>query len=267
MRRLAILVLSGAVAVGNGADAAGVKAGEPISGQVIVNPLTATLSLSTLTVEQGLSFQAFGAVRNEGTTAVADIGLELRADGQLEIEAPTRSVPTLGGRTVHQETWDLCGAQPGSYLLLLAADASSSAGQAFSVESQAVLVEVTPADRACGGFSFDGFFSPVENLPVLNLARGGSAIPIKFSLGGDHGLDIFEAGYPASVQIGCQSTAPMDTIEETVAPGSSGLSYDPATGVYTYVWKTKKSWAGTCRQLVLRLTDGSDHRSNFKFKP
>ena len=33
-------------------------------------------------------------------------------------------------------------------------------------------------------YDFDGFFSPVDDLPVLNRARAGSAIPVKFSLVG-----------------------------------------------------------------------------------
>jgi extracellular elastinolytic metalloproteinase len=32
------------------------------------------------------------------------------------------------------------------------------------------------------------------------------------------------------------------------------------------VWKTQKAWAGTCRQLIIRLDDGTDHIANFKFK-
>ena len=40
-------------------------------------------------------------------------------------------------------------------------------------------------------YDFGGFFSPVDNPDVLNRAKAGSAIPVKFSLGGDQGLDIF----------------------------------------------------------------------------
>jgi hypothetical protein len=32
------------------------------------------------------------------------------------------------------------------------------------------------------------------------------------------------------------------------------------------VWKTDKGWAGTCRQLIIRLSDGTTHLANFKFK-
>jgi hypothetical protein len=41
---------------------------------------------------------------------------------------------------------------------------------------------------------------------------------------------------------------------------------DAASDQYTYVWKTLKGWASTCRQLVVKLTDGTSHRANFMFK-
>jgi len=56
----------------------------------------------------------------------------------------------------------------------------------------------------------------------------------------------------------------LDDIEQTVTAGSSSLSY--GGGQYNYVWKTDKSWAGTCRQLVVKLIDGTIHYANFKFK-
>jgi Tol biopolymer transport system component len=115
-------------------------------------------------------------------------------------------------------------------------------------------------------FAFAGFFSPVDNPPVVNSAKAGQGIPVKFSLGGDQGLAIFAADYPKSQQTSCDPNATVDGIESTVAAGSSSLSYDPAGDQYTYVWKSLKGWAGTCRQLVVKLTDGTSHRANFAFK-
>ena len=37
-------------------------------------------------------------------------------------------------------------------------------------------------------YTFQGFFPPVEADPVLNVVKAGSSVPLKFSLGGDHGL-------------------------------------------------------------------------------
>jgi hypothetical protein len=59
---------------------------------------------------------------------------------------------------------------------------------------------------------------------------------------------------------------PLDSIEETVTAGSSGLSYAEGTGRYTYTWKTSKNWAGTSRQLVVKFKDGTKGVANFTFK-
>jgi len=117
-------------------------------------------------------------------------------------------------------------------------------------------------------YDFDGFFSPVDNVPVLNLAKAGSGIPLKFSLGGNQGLDIFAeengSSFPKSGPIPCGSKAPVDAVEQTVTATSSGLTYDATTGLYTYVWKTRRDWTG-CRQLVVKLDDGKEYRANFEF--
>ncbi len=116
------------------------------------------------------------------------------------------------------------------------------------------------------GYPFTGFFGPVENVPGVNSMKAGAAVPIKFSLGGDQGLDILAAGYPVSRPVSCAGLASDSDPVETVTAGSSSLSFDPATGQYTYVWKTDRQWAGTCRVLTVQLDDGSQHLANFQFK-
>jgi N-acetylneuraminic acid mutarotase len=125
----------------------------------------------------------------------------------------------------------------------------------------------TPTATPTSIYTFTGFFQPVDNLPTVNLMNAGRAVPVKFSLGGYFGLDIFAPGYPASQQINCNTYDPIDPVEETVTPGGSSLTYDPATGWYHYNWQTDRAWAGTCRQFILRLNDGSEaHVANFRFK-
>jgi hypothetical protein len=115
-------------------------------------------------------------------------------------------------------------------------------------------------------YDFAGFFQPVDNLPVFNVVQAGRAIPVKFSLSGFKGLGIFAVGSPSSGPVACNSSDPASDLTETVTAGGSSLSYDPTTDRYIYVWKTDSSWAGTCRQLVVELNDGSIHRANFRFK-
>ena len=114
-------------------------------------------------------------------------------------------------------------------------------------------------------FDFAGFFQPVDNPPTTNVVQAGRSIPLKFSLGGDQGLEIFAAGYPQSGTIPADPSVPLNNIE-TVSAGASGLSYDATSDQYTYVWKTEKAWSGQTRELVLKLTDGSEHTANFQFR-
>jgi hypothetical protein len=117
-------------------------------------------------------------------------------------------------------------------------------------------------------YDFDGFYPPVEDLPTRNVVKAGRAIPVKFSLNGDQGLNIFEYGYPKSWKIQCSDgTDPIGYIENTVnAAGGSILSYDALADQYIYVWKTEKIWANTCRKLVVLLNDGTYHEAYFTFK-
>lgn len=113
-------------------------------------------------------------------------------------------------------------------------------------------------------YNFTGFFNPVSNPPAFNNVNAGRTIPLKFSLSGNKGLSIFAAGYPMSQQIACSDSAPLSDLEGTETAGGSTLTYSPDT--YHYNWKTESSWAGTCRILIVKLNDGTEHTALFKFK-
>jgi len=115
-------------------------------------------------------------------------------------------------------------------------------------------------------FTFTGFFWPVQNPPVVNKVKAGSAIPVRFSLGGNHGLDIFAEGFPQVVQVACGTGLPEGEVQETAAALKSGLIYNPFTKRYIYVWKTDKGMAGSCWQLTLRFTDGTSASALFKMR-
>lgn len=114
-------------------------------------------------------------------------------------------------------------------------------------------------------FNFTGFLQPISNT-VSNQVKAGSAVPVKFSLNGNQGLNIFAAGFPSSVPVTCAVGEPIGTIDETVSAGGSGLSYDAATDTYSYIWKTEKSWKGSCRLLRVKLTDSQTYTAKFQFK-
>jgi predicted extracellular nuclease len=140
--------------------------------------------------------------------------------------------------------------------------------------SYTVTVKVTDKDGSTGSnstthaviYNFAGFFQPVDNLPTVNIVNAGSAIPVKFGLGGYKGLNIFAPGYPASSPVACDATAPSSVVEETVTAGGSSLSYSAGADQYNYIWKTNKAWAGSCRMLVVKLVDGTEHYAVFRFR-
>jgi hypothetical protein len=266
--RRPVLVGLFAALLASGPLVASVRAADAgdIQGTVRANPLSATLALSGSRVEQGETFTGAGTVANEGAVSLTDVEVAIAADSGLTLVegSPTRRVGDLpaGGRV--DVEWTLCGSEPGIYLVTLHAR-GTLAGEQLSADSATRVIEVTSGYGVCGGFQFSGFFPPVDNPPTINAVNGGRAVPVKFSLGGDQGLDIFATGYPVSVRVSCETGLPVDAVEETRAASASGLTYDPATDRYTYVWKTDRAWRGTCRQFILRLSDGSIHRANFKF--
>jgi uncharacterized repeat protein (TIGR01451 family) len=149
---------------------------------------------------------------------------------------------------------------------------SKASGSVFGVGPTTVTASATDAHGNTASctftvtvlYNFTGFFSPVSNPPTFNNVNAGRAIPLKFSLSGNKGLGIMAAGYPASQQIACNTSAPISELEGTETTGGSTLSYSPDQ--YHYNWKSDGSWAGTCRILVVKLNDGTEHTALFKFK-
>jgi hypothetical protein len=113
-----------------------------------------------------------------------------------------------------------------------------------------------------GAMNFSGFYAPVRNMPYVNSATAGGAIPIKFAIGGFRGLQVLQANSPTSVAVACPTGAPENLVRASIAPRGGLQSLGSS---YTYVWKTNASWAGTCRKFQLTLADGSTHEAMFRF--
>lgn len=150
---------------------------------------------------------------------------------------------------------------------------SPASGSTFALDATPVECTATDDSGNTGTATFTitvrypwtGFFRPVDNLPMVNGVKAGSAVPVKFSLGGNMGMTIFASGYPRWVVMQCASGVLEEAVDETVPAGGSSLSYDATANQYVYVWKTDKAWTGSCRQLQLKLADGTTRVANFKF--
>jgi hypothetical protein len=64
--------------------------------------------------------------------------------------------------------------------------------------------------------------------------------------------------------VSCAASATVDQVEQTLSAGNSNLTYDAITGHCTYVWKTEKSWAGSCRRLSLKFSNEQEKAAEFK---
>jgi hypothetical protein len=116
-------------------------------------------------------------------------------------------------------------------------------------------------------YAFTGFFQPINSDPTAcNVVKAGSAIPVKFSLNGNRGMNILAANSPSVASGTCvgASSDPIDQTE-TVAATQSGLTYDATADQYVYVWKTDKAWAGSAKRLTVTLADGTVHYARFSF--
>jgi hypothetical protein len=116
---------------------------------------------------------------------------------------------------------------------------------------------------------FTGFFSPVDNLDTVNQAKAGQTVPLIWRVIDDNGIPLAASNF-ASVTVktfnGCAGN--LDPIE-VYAAGSSGVQY-LGDGTWQFNWKTQKAWAGSCREVILNLKDGTGARpyvsALFRFK-
>jgi hypothetical protein len=114
-------------------------------------------------------------------------------------------------------------------------------------------------------FDFMGFLSPVESPPAFNRATAGQAVPIRFALGADAGRDVLAEGSPAVRRISCETLAPLGEFEPAMGLRSKALFHRPGSERYLFGWKTRRDWAGSCRELALELVDGTVHSAYFRF--
>src|SRR5206468_13095756 len=88
------------------------------------------------------------------------------------------------------------------------------------------------------------------------MLRAGDAVPVKFSLHGDRGLDVISrtAWRPCGVP----------TNDSATAFGS--LAYNSGPDRYTFTWPSTKTWAGSCKEFQLTLRDGTTHAAYVSFR-
>ena len=112
-------------------------------------------------------------------------------------------------------------------------------------------------------YNFTGFLG-LPAYPAFTKITANTGTTVRFSLAGNQGLGVLAAGSPTSMPINCSTGAPTGASTPTTT--NKGLTYNSSTNAYSYQWITDRTWAKTCRQLVVSLGDGTVHRANFQFK-
>ncbi len=111
-----------------------------------------------------------------------------------------------------------------------AIDTSTVGDKTFTVTARDAAGHTTTVTRTYHvTWPFTGFLFPVKNPPVFNVVHAGFYIPLRFSLDGNRGLQIFASGYPKSAQIPCPTPmATNDDDEGDSLPLPSVLGLRPA---------------------------------------
>ena len=148
-----------------------------------------------------------------------------------------------------------------------AVDTSSVGERSFRVDASDVAGNTAVARSVYRVvYDFEGFLWPVRNRPHANRWVAGVPVPIRFELGGDQGLDVVEDGWPQVAEIPCGSQEEPASGEPARHPRwYRELVFRKRRARYVFLWRTQRDWAGSCRQFMLRLDDGTVRRADFEF--
>jgi hypothetical protein len=115
-------------------------------------------------------------------------------------------------------------------------------------------------------YNFTGFSQPVDNSGVLNIAKAGQTVPLKFLISDANGNPVTDltSVNVTTVSMTCSGGTLSDTIEE-YATGTSGLQ-NLGNGYYQWNWKTPTTYANSCKTVRLDLSEGIFHTALFQFR-
>ena len=151
------------------------------------------------------------------------------------------------------------GSPAGTYPIDVAIGTLSASNYSFNLVNGVLTVHQ---------YQVIGFSQPVDNLPVLNSAKAGQAIPLKFRVLDYLGNPVLSLPYLMTLtgSMTCGGSAPTDLVEE-YASGNSGLQ-NHGDGYYQFNWKTPTNYANSCRTFAVKLGDGATTflQANFQFK-
>jgi hypothetical protein len=118
-------------------------------------------------------------------------------------------------------------------------------------------------------YKFVGFFPPVRTGPAeVNLAKAGSAIPMKWQLRAEGGGFVSALSAVTGIRYqqkkNCSDSTLLNDLVLVNSSGSSGLLYDFSSNQYIYTWKTEKNMARKCYRLDVEFTNREKHSADFQ---
>ncbi|HEU0024113.1 MAG TPA: DVUA0089 family protein [Thermoleophilaceae bacterium] len=176
-----------------------------------------------------------------------------------EVLADYECADEPGGSGLASCTGDVADGEP--------LDTSSVGPHSFSVEATDAAGGSASATAGYAVvYDFRGFRWPVEDRPAVNRVRAGRTVPVRFSLAGFHGRHVLADGYPQIAEVECGSAEDAPEGEPARLRGRKRVYWSRWGRSYVLFWKTRRSWAGSCRQFLLGLADGTVHRADFRLK-
>jgi hypothetical protein len=137
---------------------------------------------------------------------------------------------------------------------------SCTASDATGNTSAAMTFKVTV------NFSRSGFYQPIDMNGIVNNAKRGSVVPVKFEIFGANGVEMTDTAVVRSITYkgsNVCTTSSSDDIE-TYAASTAALRYDLTGGQFIQNWKAP-STAG-CYALTMTTTDGQSLTAIFNVR-
>lgn len=115
--------------------------------------------------------------------------------------------------------------------------------------------------------TLSGFFSPVDMGSTVNTVKGGSTVPLKFTVA-DEGVAQTSTTVVSSFKqrvVACGTLGSASDDIEMVTTGGTSLRYDATGGQFIQNWQTPKA-PGTCYVATVTMIDGQTISASFKLK-
>jgi hypothetical protein len=245
-------------------------ASDALSGLASSSP---DVTVATEGADQEVSGTAEDAAGNQASAA-ATVSIDLTAP-DIVVTGPSDGAVVLlnGAVTAGYECRDVLSGIASCEGTLpdgAAIDTSTPGDRTFSVTARDVAGNsATRAHAYAVRYGFSGFLQ----LPILIDKdpvdpRAGNVVPVLWALRDASGTplsDLRTFVSLGSAPAACDGSG-VGAAEAAVAYNDAPLFYHGGDRQFAFKWLTDASWAGTCRQLQLRLADGATHTSVIRFR-